>query len=87
MAKKKEVVISDILNVMDEDQLVVCTFSAYGVGYADSWTDGMRTVKECKDRLRYDCLNSIVTGVRYTMTSDKTVPSGIMVQLFGEIIH
>ena len=86
MAKKK-LVVSDILNAMEDNQKVICSFTAYGVGYANSWRDGMRTVSDCKDRLRYDCTNAVVTGVGYAVISDPDVPSRIVTEIYAEIVH
>ena len=91
MAKKKQLTVSDILNVMGDSQPVVCSFTAYGVPYADSYTDGMRTAKDCKEQLRYDCLNALVTGIGYATAGSAHEPqvnrSDILTSINGEIVH
>ena len=80
----KKLKVQDILNVMSKDQEVECSFTAYGVSYASSWNDGMRTVQDCLDGLRYDCLNALVTGIRLNRTVDN---EHHFVQINGEIVH
>lgn len=62
--------VADILDMMDESLEVNCAFTAYGVQYASSWNDGMRTVADCKDRLNYDCIHARVTGICQNETGD-----------------
>lgn len=63
--------VKDILSVMQGEQKVNCHFTAYGITYADSWNDGMRTVAECLDQLNYDCSNALVTGITLGETFDQ----------------
>lgn len=86
MAKKK-ILVSDILDLLDDGTKINCSFTAYGVSYADSWNDGMRTVADCKDRLRHECLNAHLTGVGYSVTSDPSVSTGIITCIYGELVH
>ncbi len=81
MAKK--LLVKDILNVMPDDLQIDCVFYAYGIHYAQSRNDGMMTVKECKEGLRYDCLNALVASIKTGTTGD-----GKTVQVVcGEIVH
>lgn len=66
----KKLTVKDILAVMDDKQEVNCHFTAYGITYANSWDDGLKTVAECKDGMNYDCINALVTGIRHTETFD-----------------
>ena len=66
----KKLIVSDILNIMEDEEEVNCNFTAYGVHYASSWNDGMRTVADCKDRMNYNCIHALVTGIRHVETFD-----------------
>lgn len=77
MAKKK-ILVKDILATMEDDEKVVITFFAYGIWYANSWNDNMRTVRDCKENLRYDCIVAQVGRI--------TVKDGIL-NMGAEIVH
>lgn len=80
MAKKKQILISDILNLMSDNHEVVCLLYAYGIYYADTQRDGMKTVAECKDQMNYDCLHALVTRIKFDDHAKKIV-------IEGEIVH
>lgn len=66
MARKKKYLVKDILNLFtDDSHEVCCMLYAYGVYYADTIKDGMKTVKDCKENMNYDCINAMVTGIRF----------------------
>lgn len=75
MAKK--LLVKDVLNIMDDSDPVNCIFYAYGVYYAQSLDDHLKTVADCKDGLRYDCANALVHRIR----------AGKWVVIDAEIVH
>lgn len=76
--KKKKILVSDILNIMDDTDKVCVILYAYGVYYGDTQRDGMITVKDCKDEMNYDCIHALVTRIRNE--NDHVV-------IHGEIVH
>lgn len=59
----KKITAKDILSLMDEEQEVIIAVYAYGISYANSWTDGFSTVNECLHHVREDILSARVCGV------------------------
>lgn len=59
----KKISVKDILAFMPDDDKVYVVFYAYGIYYGSSHADGLETVKDCKEQLRYDCLNAHVTSM------------------------
>lgn len=78
MAKKKQILVSDILDMMNETDKVCVMLYAYGVYYGDTVRDGMHTVAECKDQMNYDCIHALTTRIR-------TENDHVVIQ--GEIVH
>lgn len=78
MAKKKQILVSDILDMMNETDKVCVILYAYGVYYGDTQRDGMQTVAECKDQMNYDCIHALVTRIR-------TENDHVVIQ--AEIVH
>lgn len=76
----KKMKVSDVLSLMDDDTPVACEFYAYGVFYASSYYDGMRTAKDCRDRLNYDCINARVTNINCAGATP-------MVVIYSELVH
>ena len=60
---KKFVRVEDILKLMCDEDEVYVSFYAYGMSYAQSWVDGFKTVKECKDNFKYDCKRAMVVCI------------------------
>lgn len=81
MAKKKKLLVSDILNIMDDADKVCVILYAYGVYYGDTERDDMHTVAECKDQMNYDCKNALVTRIR----TDQHLNDHVVIQ--AEIVH
>lgn len=67
MARKKELLVKDILEVMEEDALVLIHFYAYGFPYATS-ADCGQTVKEVKEKINFDCNHAKVTTLKHLKT-------------------
>ena len=63
--------VKQLLNVMDNLEPVNVVLYAYGLEYASTWRDGMRTVEEVKNNLIYDGMNANVVrlshGLGYTV--------------------
>ena len=78
MARKKELLVEDILKHFKDDEEVVITFFAYGIRCGVAWNDGLKTAKQLRDGLRYDCLRALVGRV--------TVIDGL-INIGAEIIH
>lgn len=78
MAKK--LLVKDVLNIIDDKQVVNCVFYAYGVYYASSFDDGMKTTADCKEGLRYDCLNAKVLKINPSEDGSRQV-------IHAEIVH
>lgn len=78
MAKK--LLVKDILDIIDDSQVVNCVFYAYGVYYASSYDDGMKTPAECKSGLRRDCLNALVQKINPSQDGTRQV-------IHAEIVH
>lgn len=86
MARKKQFVVSDILNIMEESDKVCVILYAYGVYYGNTMNDGMNTVAECKDQMNYDCINALVTRIRCERTgTDVFAETHVVIQ--AEIVH
>ena len=62
--------VKQLINKMDDTERVIVLLTAYGVHYADSYADGMRTAKDVKDRMNYDCINAKVTSVKARKFTD-----------------
>ena len=60
---KKKLKVKDILALMTDNSKANVVFYAYGIYYGSALADGMETVKDCKEQLRYDCLNAVVTSL------------------------
>lgn len=67
MARKKVILVKDILEVMEDSDYVMINFYAYGLPYATSIDCGP-TVKEVKENINFDCKNAKVTGVKHLKT-------------------
>lgn len=57
---KKKITVKNILELMKKDDIVIVTLYAFGIPYASTWKEGMGTVSECLDQMRYNCLNAKV---------------------------
>ena len=68
MAKK--LTVKRVLETLPKKDEIVVAIYAYGMSYANTWTDGMRTVEECLDRMNYDCINAGVTYIRPNWVKD-----------------
>lgn len=66
MARKKKILVKDLLELMHENKEIVIHFYAYGIHHANTYMEGMRTVLDCKDRLNYDCMNARVGNIDFT---------------------
>lgn len=75
----KKMKVKDVLSLMDDDTPVSCQLYAYGIFYASSYDDGMRTAADCRDRMNYDCLNARATNI----TCAGATP---MVVVYGELV-
>jgi hypothetical protein len=80
MAKKKQILVQDILNIMNDSDKVCVILYAYGMYYGDTQRDGMDTVNDCKDQMNYDCIHALVTRIR---TDDHR--EGVVIH--AEIVH
>ena len=80
MKKKKKIVVSDILDVMNDSDKVAVVFWSYGMYYSDTERDGMETVGDCKEEMNFDCLNAIVRRIGNDERS-----SCVVIQ--AEIVH
>lgn len=81
----KKLKVKDVLSLIREDEKVNCNFTAYGIYYASSWNDGMRTAKDCLEGMNYNCLNAIVTGnLSIIQTIDMTQN---MIQINAELVQ
>lgn len=67
---KKIIRVEDILNLMYDDDKVYVSFYAYGMSYAQSWNDGFKTVKECKENFRFDCKRAVVGRIEEAHSFD-----------------
>jgi len=83
MAKKKPILVSDILDIMNETDKVCVMLYAYGVYYGDTQRDGMQTVKDCKDEMNYDCIHALVTRIR--TNDERDDHAHVVIQ--AEIVH
>lgn len=84
--KKKKILVSDILNIMDDTDKVCVMLYAYGVYYGDTQRDGMDTVKDCKDQMNHHCINALVTRIRCERTgTDVFAETHVVIQ--AEIVH
>ena len=57
---EQKITVKNILELMEKDDIVIVTFYAFGIPYASTLKDGIGTVSECLDRLRYACLDAKV---------------------------
>ncbi len=64
--------VKQLIKTMDDTEQVIVLLTAYGVHYADSYKDGMRTAKDVKDKMNYDCINAKVTSVKAKKFTDLT---------------
>ena len=93
MAKKKKILVSDVLDLIrhDGDGIpVIVNLTAYGVAYGDSYSDGMRTVQDCIEQLNSACLNAQVfcIGLPYFYNEEKGESEHrAMVKIDAEIVH
>lgn len=83
MAKKKQILVQDILNIMDDTDKVCVILYAYGMYYGDTQRDGMVTVKDCKDQMNHNCINALVTRIRTNDERDEE--AHVVIQ--AEIVH
>ena len=60
MAKKKNISVQDVLELMKKDDTVIVRIYAYGIPAANTWADGMETVEDCLEKMNYDCLRARV---------------------------
>ena len=63
-AKKKPMLVKDILGLFDKDQPIDVHCYAYGVFVGASRSTGVLTAGECLERLIYEALNAAVTSIR-----------------------
>lgn len=80
MAKKKQVLVKDVLELMESTDKVTCIMYAYGVYYGDTQRDGMSTVKDCKEQMNHHCLNALVTRIRTDENREDVI-------IQAEIVH
>ena len=86
MAKKaKKIMVEDILNLMQDDEKVVVHIFAYGIHAADTYRDGMRTAKDCRENMNYDCLRAQVGRISRDSIIDD--PSNQFVSIAAEVVH
>ena len=64
--------VKQLVKTMDDEENVVVLITAYGVHYADSYADGMRTAKDIKEKMNYTCINAKVTSVKARKFTDLT---------------
>lgn len=81
MAKK--LLVKDILDTIIDDTNVDCRFYAYGIFYASSMADGMKTAKECKEGMNYDCLHAVVSSIWTNLEDD----GKCVIKIGSELAH
>lgn len=81
MAKKKQILVSDILNLMNDADKVCVILYAYGIYYGDTHRDEMFTVEQCKAEMNHNCINALVTRIR----TDEQLLNCTIIQ--AEIVH
>lgn len=59
MAKKKKILVKDLLELIPENVEVIIQFFAYGIHYCDSKDSG-DTCRELKENMHNNCLNAQV---------------------------
>lgn len=64
MSKTKKILVKDVLNLMMDEQEVICHLYAYGCFYGSTQNDGMKTVADCKEQMNNHCINALVTRIR-----------------------
>ena len=64
MSKKKVLTVKTVLESLPPEDNVMVAYYAYGIQYADSWSEGMRTVADVLEQTRYDCLNAKVVKLK-----------------------
>ena len=63
--------VKQALKGMAPDQEVIVDVYAYGISYACTLRDGMRTAAECLERVRYDILAAKVLEVKEQTWRDR----------------
>lgn len=78
MARKKKLLVEDLLNIIDKDTPTGVSLFAYGIKVADTPNDGMETAADHLEELCFDCRRAQVGRI--------TVMDGRL-WLGAEIIH
>lgn len=86
MAKK--LTVKRVLETLPKDDKISVQLYAYGITFANTWTDGMKTVGECLDRMNSDCLNAGVVYIRANWVKENVEDERYYIPVIGaEIVY
>ena len=86
MAKRvRKILVEDILNLMQDDEKVVVHIFAYGIHATDTYSDGMRTAKDCRERMNRQCLRALVG--RVFMDENIQDPNDKFIGISAEMVY
>lgn len=70
--KSRKMKLDTLLEKIPDEQEVVVDVYAYGISYANTLRDGMRTAADVRERCRYDILQAGVYDVQTITWNDRT---------------